>query len=56
MSDHISFPVGLSSPVATTGNDCQIEDRLGERERGTEGRGEDSVGCLGKEEMIFLKD
>lgn len=38
MSDLFSFPYGPSSSVATIGNDGQVEDRIGERERGIKGR------------------
>lgn len=55
MSDHFSFPYGPSSSVATIGNDSQVEDRIGERERGIKGRGNDLVSWI-KEETIILKD
>lgn len=52
MSDHLSF--GPGSSVATAGNECQVEDRAGEQERGfEEGREE---GKLEMEELIFLRD
>lgn len=43
MSDHFRFPYGPSSSVATIGNDSQVEDRIGEKERGIKGRGNDLV-------------
>ena len=52
MSDHLSF--GLSSSVATTRNECQVEDRAGEQESGLEGGREE--GKLEMEEPIFLRD
>lgn len=52
MSDHFSFPYGPSSSVATIGNDGQAEDRIGERERGIEGRGKDLVSWKKKKQSF----
>lgn len=32
MNAHFSFPIGPGCSVATVGNDCHVEDRVGEKE------------------------